>query len=63
MFAEGLVVAALGVTDLVIVATPERVLVAPKDRDQDLRDLTQLPTLREFQELSEGRGVPGARFL
>ena len=39
VFAEGLVVAALGVSDLVIVATPERVLVAPKDRDQDLRDL------------------------
>lgn len=34
---EGPLVAALGVEDLVIVATPDAVLVAHKDRDQDIK--------------------------
>ncbi|HUZ14200.1 MAG TPA: sugar phosphate nucleotidyltransferase [Caulobacteraceae bacterium] len=39
VFADGPTVAVMGLSDLVVVATPERVLVAPKHRDQDLRAL------------------------
>ncbi|MFI4936183.1 MAG: mannose-1-phosphate guanylyltransferase/mannose-6-phosphate isomerase [Caulobacterales bacterium] len=39
IYAEGPQVAVLGVSGLVIVATPERVLVAAKDQDQKVRDL------------------------
>lgn len=39
VFAEGVRVAAHGVRDLVIVATPERVLVLPRASDQKVRDL------------------------
>ena len=35
--AEGRLVAAVGVSDLVIVATPDAVLVLPRDRAQDVR--------------------------
>ncbi|MBV9994718.1 MAG: mannose-1-phosphate guanylyltransferase/mannose-6-phosphate isomerase [Caulobacteraceae bacterium] len=40
--AEGLQVAALGVSDLIVVATAERVLVIAKDQDQQLRRLVEL---------------------
>jgi mannose-1-phosphate guanylyltransferase/mannose-1-phosphate guanylyltransferase/mannose-6-phosphate isomerase len=39
VFAEGVRVAAHGIRDLVIVATPERVLVLPRVSDQKVRDL------------------------
>lgn len=39
VFAEGPKVAICGVTDLIVVATPERVLVVPRDADQAVRAL------------------------
>jgi mannose-1-phosphate guanylyltransferase/mannose-1-phosphate guanylyltransferase/mannose-6-phosphate isomerase len=39
IFTEGPQIAACGVTDLVIVATAERVLIVPRDRDQAVRGL------------------------
>jgi mannose-1-phosphate guanylyltransferase/mannose-1-phosphate guanylyltransferase/mannose-6-phosphate isomerase len=36
---EGLLVATLGVENLIIVATPDAVLVASKDHDQDVKDI------------------------
>ena len=41
VFSEGPQVAALGVSGLVIVATKDRVLVAPRDRDQQVRLLAE----------------------
>jgi mannose-1-phosphate guanylyltransferase/mannose-1-phosphate guanylyltransferase/mannose-6-phosphate isomerase len=41
VFAEGTKVAAYGVNDLIIVATPERVLVVPRGDDQRVRDLAE----------------------
>jgi mannose-1-phosphate guanylyltransferase/mannose-6-phosphate isomerase len=41
VYAEGTRVAAYGVSDLVIVATPDRVLVVPRGEDQRVRDLGQ----------------------
>jgi mannose-1-phosphate guanylyltransferase/mannose-1-phosphate guanylyltransferase/mannose-6-phosphate isomerase len=37
--ADGPTVAGLGLADLVVVATPERVLIIPKHRDQEIRAL------------------------
>ncbi len=41
VFTDGPTVAASGVTDLVIVATAERVLVLPRKDDQRVRDLAE----------------------
>jgi mannose-1-phosphate guanylyltransferase/mannose-1-phosphate guanylyltransferase/mannose-6-phosphate isomerase len=41
VFADGPLVAACGVSDLIIVATPERVLVVPRERDQQVRILAE----------------------
>jgi mannose-1-phosphate guanylyltransferase/mannose-1-phosphate guanylyltransferase/mannose-6-phosphate isomerase len=41
IYADGPKVAALGVDDLIIVATHERVLVAHKSQDQQLRRLAE----------------------
>jgi mannose-1-phosphate guanylyltransferase/mannose-6-phosphate isomerase len=41
VFAEGVRVAVCGVTDLVIVATSERVLIVPRSYDQRVRDLAE----------------------
>ena len=41
VFAEGAKVAAYGVSDLIIVATPERVLVLPRGDDQRVRELAE----------------------
>jgi mannose-1-phosphate guanylyltransferase/mannose-1-phosphate guanylyltransferase/mannose-6-phosphate isomerase len=41
VFSEGPLVAACGVSDLIIVATPERVLVVPRGRDQQVRSLAE----------------------
>jgi mannose-1-phosphate guanylyltransferase/mannose-1-phosphate guanylyltransferase/mannose-6-phosphate isomerase len=41
VFTEGPQIAACGVSDLVIVATAERVLIVPRQRDQIVRDLAQ----------------------
>lgn len=41
VFTEGPVVAACGVADLVIVATPERVLILPRSLDQQVRALAE----------------------
>ncbi len=39
VYAEGPTVAAVGLDGFIVVATPERVLIAPMDRDQEVSDL------------------------
>jgi len=41
VFTDGPMVATLGVSDLIVVATPERILVAHKDSDQELKSLAE----------------------
>ena len=41
VFTEGPQIAACGIRDLVIVATPERVLIVPRDQDQRVRKLAE----------------------
>jgi hypothetical protein len=41
VWSSGPTIAAVGVTDLVIVATPEAVLVLPRSRAQNVRGVTE----------------------
>jgi mannose-1-phosphate guanylyltransferase/mannose-6-phosphate isomerase len=41
VFAESTTVAAVGLKDMIVVATPGRVLIAPKHRDQEVRALVE----------------------
>ena len=50
--AEGLPVAAIGVEDLVIVATPEGVLVCRRGREEEVKDLAA-----EIERLTRGEGA------
>jgi mannose-1-phosphate guanylyltransferase/mannose-6-phosphate isomerase len=55
--AEDRLVAALGIKDLVVVATPDAVLVAPRARAQDVRELVAKLKVAQRREATDHRRV------
>ena len=52
VWGQGIPVAAIGVKDLVIVATPQGVLVIPKDRSQEVRQALEALKARSLPKPS-----------
>lgn len=57
LIAHHRMVAAVGVNDLIVVETPDAVLVAPKDRAQDVKAVTQFLQREERNELRHHQRV------